>query len=314
MYQGAPACETAQLTTTRDNQGRSWELYWLGNDFKLTNQIRNQASYTRTHPGWILADSGLCQWQGPPPVRIESIAPAPVDAAPPMPMGVDAGGGDGAMGLLLLLGMAGAGVWAWCTRDKSIDLDYHPMADAPPLPALPRTVAVAAAPVPTQGNTVAAPLVEVVADRHRPSQASNDAGFAAPWDEPSSAVIGPSATVSDDTMTLADDTVTGHPYGFDKLKGISLKQFKDQLAKQGVTPESGAFKSVELLEHPGTALFVERRMMAFWVEFASRRLPHAIYFVFGLQDGGNRSPEFKEQYEQAKAWVTNWFKETLPDE
>ena len=129
-----PSCETASLTLENDTQGRTWEHYWLGPKYQLSNQIPNRASYTRTQPGWILADTGLCAWQGQPPARIAevaTIAPQPI-AAPPVQAAV--GGGDGAMGLLLLVGMAGAGVWAWIGRDKEIDPDYHPMADAPSFP------------------------------------------------------------------------------------------------------------------------------------------------------------------------------------
>ena len=129
-----PSCETASLTLENDTQGRTWEHYWLGQKYQLSNQIPNRASYTRTQPGWILADSGLCAWQGQPPARIAevaTIAPQPI-ASPPVQAAV--GGGDGAMGLLLLLGMAGAGVWAWIGRDKDIDPSYHPMSDAPSFP------------------------------------------------------------------------------------------------------------------------------------------------------------------------------------
>jgi hypothetical protein len=129
-----PSCESASITLENDTQGRTWEHYWLGQQYQLSNQIPNRASYTRTQPGWILADSGLCAWQWEPPARIAevaSIAPQPIAA---VPLQATAGGGDGAMGLLLLLGMAGAGVWAWIGRDKDIDPDYHPMADAPSFP------------------------------------------------------------------------------------------------------------------------------------------------------------------------------------
>lgn len=306
-------CETAGLTIDTDSQGRTWEHFWVGGRYQFSNQIPNSQSFTRTHPGWIIADSGLCRWQSSPPVRLAEMGTSapPTSMSAPSPTAVAAGAGDGAMGLLLLVGMAGAGVWAWLTRDKDIDPDYHPMSDAPQMPVL---MSFAGPPMPTQGDTDTAPLYEVINNRHRPSQASDAGGFTAPWDEPSSAVIGTSSAVTDDAVTADDAAIGRSPYGFDKLKGISLKQFKEQLARQGVTPESGTFKSVELLQHPGTALFVERRMMSFWVEFGSTRLPHAVYFVFGLQDGGSRSPEFKEQYETAKAWISNWFKETLPNE
>lgn len=127
------ACETARITLEADTQGRTWEHYWLGQHYQFSNQIPNRQSFTRTAPGWIIADSALCQWQGPPPARITEIAAAPPIA--PAPTTASAGG-EGAMGILLLLGLAGAGVWAWLTRDQTIDSNYHPLADAPALPAL----------------------------------------------------------------------------------------------------------------------------------------------------------------------------------
>jgi hypothetical protein len=129
-----PSCETASLTLENDTQGRTWEHYWLGEKYQLSNQIPNRASYTRTQPGWILADSGLCAWQGQPPARIAEVASIAPPPPPAVPVQATVGSGDGAMGLLLLLGMAGAGVWAWIGRDKDIDPNYHPMSDAPSFP------------------------------------------------------------------------------------------------------------------------------------------------------------------------------------
>lgn len=299
-------CETAQVTLSTDEHGRDWEHFWLGQRYSFSNQIPNRQSFTTTNPGEVIYQRGLCQWSAQP------TAPMQAQTAPTM-----APGEGGAMGLLLLLGIIGSGVYAWFTKVKpDWSDDYHPMADVPPLPLAyfnPGAV-IGAPPESTQGNTAeplpTEPSSDVI-DRHRMSHPTDDRAFSVPWDDPSSTVIDLSSDVIDDTVTGFDDR---SPYGLDKLKGVSLKQFKDQLTRLGITAESGSFKSIELLRYPGTANIIDIRMMSFWREFGSTRIPHAIYFVFGLQDGGNRSPEFKQQYEEAKLWVTNWFKENLPHE
>jgi hypothetical protein len=157
-----------------------------------------------------------------------------------------------------------------------------------------------------------------VADDRRPSQPAIAIGSSAPWDDDENGCDDTFEGGDDETEAVIDDNSTviddGSPYGLDKLRGVSMKQFKEQLTRLGITAESGCFKSVELLQYPGAALFVERRLRAFWQEFGSTRIPHAVYFVFGLQSGGNRSAEFKQQYAEAKLWVTNWFNENLGDE
>ncbi|MGB5972699.1 MAG: hypothetical protein WBG38_05245 [Nodosilinea sp.] len=292
-------CESAQVSLSTDDQGRDWEHFWLGQNYVFSNQIRDRQSFSKTNPGEVIYNRALCQW---------GAQPSPPMAAQTSP--AMAPGEGGAMGLLLLVGIIGSGVYAWFTKVKpDWSDDYHPMADVPPLPVayFNAGAVISAPPEHTQGYTADPLPSEPSSTRHGLSQLNDDRAFSAPWDEPSSTVIDPSSTV-------IDDTVTGSPYGLDKLKGVSLKQFKDQLARLGITPESGSFKSIELLRYPGTASIIEARLRSFWREFGSTRTPHAIYFVFGLQDGGNRSPEFKEQYEQAKLWVTNWFKEQLPHE
>lgn len=182
---------------------------------------------------------------------------------------------------------------------------------------------IAAQPTPehAQGDRAAPPpygAETAVDDDRRPSQPATDMGFSAPWDEPENGGDDTATDGDDETEAVIDDNLAviddGSPYGLDKLRGVSMKQFKEQLTSLGITAESGCFKSVELLQYPGAAIFVERRLRAFWQEFGSRRIPHAVYFVFGLQSGGNRSAEFKQQYAEAKLWVTKWFEENLPHE
>lgn len=307
-------CDTAQVSLSTDELGRHWEHFYLGQSYVFSNQIPNRQSFTTTTPGDVIYQRALCQWSTQPSAPNHT----------PQSANTMAPGEGGAMGLLLLIGIIGSGLYAWFTKSKPDQTDdYHPMADVPPLPTVyfNQGAATSAPLESTQGYT-AAPLPSepsaAVIDRQRLSDPTDAGAFSVPWDDPSSTVIDPSADVSGLSAAVIDDAVTGFddrsPYGLDKLKGVSLKQFKDQLARLGITPESGSFKSVELLRYPGTASIIEARLRSFWREFGSTRISHAIYFVFGLQDGGNRSPEFKEQYEEAKLWISNWFKENLAHE
>ncbi|MBW4486118.1 MAG: hypothetical protein KME14_26645 [Tildeniella torsiva UHER 1998/13D] len=172
-----------------------------------------------------------------------------------------------------------------------------------------------------QGDMTTTPPIGTATDGDdggRRSQPAIAIGSSAPWDDEENGcddtatdADDKNATVIDDRRTIFDDK---SPYGLDKLRGVSMRQFKDQLTRLGITAESGSFKSVELLKYPGASTIVEQRLRSFWKEFGSARIPHAVYFVFGLQSGGNRSETFKQQYEEAKLWVTNWFKENLPHE
>jgi len=303
-------CEDGQVSLSTDATGRHWEHFWLGQNYLFSNQIPNRQSFTTTNPGEVIYQRSLCQWiaQPSPPMAAQT--------APPM-----APGEGGGMGLLLLVGIISSGVYAWFTKTKpDWSDDYHPMADVPALPAVyvepfePMTEH-------AQGDTAATPPYGpsiAVDDNRRPSQPPIAMGFSAPWDEAENVGDDTAAVDDDESESVIDDNLAviddSSPYSLDKLRGVSMKQFKDQLASQGITAESGCFKSVELLQYPGASLFVERRLRAFWQEFGSTRIPHAVYFVFGLQSGGSRSAEFKQQYAEAKLWVTNWFKENLAHE
>ena len=307
-------CESAQVSLSTDDQGRAWEHFYVGENYIFSNQIPNRQSFTTTNPGNVIANRGLCYWSTQPQASINpnqtATAMAPSDS--------------GGAGLLLLIGIIGSGVYAWYTKVKpDWSDDYHPMADVPPLPTVYFEPSMADQPMPghAQGDMAEPPPYGVetaVADDRRPSQAPIAMGFSAPWDEAENVGVDTFADGDDEAEAVIDDNLTvfddGSPYSLDKLRGVSMKQFKEQLVSQGLTPESGCFKSVELLQYPGASLFVERRLRAFWQEFGSTRIPHAVYFVFGIQSGGSRSVEFKQQYAEAKLWVTNWFKETLPNE
>lgn len=117
-------CESAQVSLSTDELGRHWEHFWLGQNYAFSNQIPNRQSFTTTNPGEVIYQRGLCQWTAQPS------APIAAQTAPTM-----APGEGGAMGLLLLLGIIGSGVYAWYTKVKpDWSDDYHPMADAPPMP------------------------------------------------------------------------------------------------------------------------------------------------------------------------------------
>ncbi len=129
-------CEAAQTSISADTQGRSWEHFWLGQNYQFSNQIPNQESWTRTDPGWVMNDNGYCQWQGQPPERMREVSPtgqalAVVQNAPTPTQANAATGGmtDGGFGVLVLLAAAAAGVWYWLQRGKQIDPDYSPHSD-----------------------------------------------------------------------------------------------------------------------------------------------------------------------------------------
>ncbi|MGB3309967.1 MAG: hypothetical protein WBG32_00125 [Nodosilinea sp.] len=306
-------CDNAQVLLSTDDQGRTWEHFNLGNNYIFSNQIPNRQSFTTTNPGQVIYQRGFCQWSAQPSIPMQA------QTTPAM-----APGEGGAIGLLLLLGIAGSGIYAWYTKAKpDWSSDYHPMADVPPLPTVYLEPSTANRDMPghAQGD-MADPspfgVSPAVADDHRQSQPPIAMGSSVPWDEPENDGDDTATDDDDENETVIDDNLPvfddGSPYSLDKLKGVSMQQFKGLLASQGITPESGCFKSIELLQHPGASLFVERRMRAFWQEFGSTRIPHAVYFVFGLQSGGGRSAEFKQQYAEAKLWISNWFKENLPHE
>ncbi|WOD37382.1 hypothetical protein [Nodosilinea sp. E11] len=129
-------CEGAQTSISGDNQGRSWEHFWLDQTYKFSNQIPNQQSWTRTDPGWVLADNGYCRWQNTPPERMRDFSPngqalAVVEnaPAPTQANAIHGGMSDGGFGVLVLLATAAAaGLW-WVNRGKKTDPTYHPHAD-----------------------------------------------------------------------------------------------------------------------------------------------------------------------------------------
>lgn len=296
-------CATARQQLATDEHGRHWEHYFIENQYSFSNQIPTRSSYTATEPGKVFYDRGLCRWGSDNPSEVAAPNTASMSTE-----------GIGGLGLLILVALAAAGVYAakFATKtDQSTD--YHPMADAPPLPhveynATAAAAAMGAAQPTAHGNIDKAPMTDGGGGGQKLADPNNDGDFIAPWDEPSPTVGEGSPTQNTDTVPTDDRPVAG---GLDKLKGMSLKVFKEQLASHGITTESGAFKSVELLNYPGTENILHARMFAFWKEFSSRRVPHAVYFVFGLQDGGNRSAAFKEKYNTAKTWVQNWYSENL---
>jgi hypothetical protein len=127
--------------------GLHYEAFYLDGQFIFENQIFNQDSHTRTHPGWVLQDDGKCRWANSPPPRIAGLKQLPSTIEqPPQPTSVEPQSmtvqgspieGDGGGALLLLLGVIGAGGYAFFQqRNSKEDFadDYHPMEDAPALP------------------------------------------------------------------------------------------------------------------------------------------------------------------------------------
>ncbi|MBD2261154.1 hypothetical protein [Pseudanabaena sp. FACHB-2040] len=136
-------CEHAQTSLSQDNQGKAWEHFWLGDRYQFSNQIPNLKSFTRTDPGWVLADNRYCNWQSQPPARMRESAPMVAQQmitaeSAIAPITADVGMTSGGFGLLVLVAAAVGGVMWWQNRDKTPDPNYHPMADMPyQLPSLP---------------------------------------------------------------------------------------------------------------------------------------------------------------------------------
>ncbi|HEY9881664.1 MAG TPA: hypothetical protein V6D29_24650 [Leptolyngbyaceae cyanobacterium] len=136
------SCETAQTTLSLDNQGRAWEHFWLSNAYQFSNQIPNLKSFTRTDPGWVLADNRYCIWQNEAPPRMREDAPlvtqqVEMEGNAIAPVTANAGMDSGGFGIMVLVAAAVGGVMWWQGQNKTPDPNYHPMADMPyRLPAL----------------------------------------------------------------------------------------------------------------------------------------------------------------------------------
>jgi len=142
-------CERAGHRTYQRG-GIHYEAFYLDGQFIFENQIFNQASHTRTHPGWVLQDDGRCNWQGTPPARIAGLKQLPSTIPQPEPQPTNTepqamttqtvapGEAEGGA-LLILLGVVGTGIYAAFQRKNNkpdFADDYHPMSDAPQLPTV----------------------------------------------------------------------------------------------------------------------------------------------------------------------------------
>jgi hypothetical protein len=145
-----PPCEKAGHTRYLDQHGKPFEQYWLDGALVLEQEIPGFDQFSRTHPGWIAHDRGLCQWANNPPPRTYG-APTnnPVflqENPPPPPVPIQsasvASAGDSGGAFLILLGVIGAAgyalyQWKFGKSDEEIaGSDYHPMSDVPALPAV----------------------------------------------------------------------------------------------------------------------------------------------------------------------------------
>lgn len=299
-------CETATVQLRTDDIGRHWEDFNIEGSYRFSNQIPSRMSYTTTRPGEVFYDRGLCVWEQP---SNSAQAMQPTQAG--------ASGETAVMGLIMVLCIAAGGVYAWLQRgNEGTTTGYHPMSDMPEMPWVFFRRAIAKNNDATTGDSATVKddeqsLEESSADGQNGSQPNGDGAIDIPWDDAEDNPEDSAATVAADTVPTAAGGSAG---GIDKLRGMSIKDFKVQLAKNGITPDSGDFKSVELLKFDGARDIPAQRLLKFWREYNSKRVPFAIYFVFGLQNGGNRSPQFQEQYDQATKWVKGWYKEMLGHE
>ncbi|NEQ46997.1 MAG: hypothetical protein F6K00_27035 [Leptolyngbya sp. SIOISBB] len=142
-----PSCERATRQIYQ-RDGLTYEAYGFPSGFIFENQILNPASYTRTHPGWVMADNRYCHWEGTPPDRFWSRNPTPsqpqnlttepANQPPDITTQSVVPGAESGGAFLLVLGLIGAAIYAaFQQRNNKPDFadDYHPMADVPGLPS-----------------------------------------------------------------------------------------------------------------------------------------------------------------------------------
>ncbi len=246
-------CSTARLTISRDSQSRDWEHYWLGERYIFSNQIPNSESFTRTQPGWILADNQQCAWGNvtPPPRMTTEAATSPPEIVP-MQADIGSAGGSGGGAILLVLALIGSAGYAYFQQRNSkgdFDSDYHPMADVPLLP-----------PVATDEN------LDVVYERVSYPQYQGITE-PSPWgstqvhprsQQPSSSapITTPSPVIANDTAVMRSDFITSDGAGDetgDALKAEARQHFELQVLP---APKNGYDLSEESLLNKGTAYWL----------------------------------------------------------
>lgn len=304
MYANQPRrCETATVQLSTDDIGRHWEHFSVEGVYSFSNQIPSRASFTTTQPGDVVYDRGLCAWS------------EQADSQQPMrPATAGAAGETAVMGLIMVICIALAGGYAWLKKDAiATDSDYHPMSDVPEMPLVFMRRALGLEHPDSSGDSAtvgdaAPPTDQSTGDGHQESQSNEDEPLDIPWDDVPTTGSAVGATVGNDTVQSPG--LAGVD-GIDRLKGMTMKDFKSQLAANGVNAESGHFKSVDLIKFQDAHHILHYRMLDFWKKYGSTRVPFAVYYIFGLQNGGGRSVNFQQQYDQAKVWVEKWYSEVL---
>lgn len=227
-------CENARVTLSRDNQGRSWEHFWVGDRYQFSNQIPNLKSFTTTNPGWPLADRGLCGWAGTPPPRI----PATVDgatAAPTVPTShqaaasPDAGMASEGAGGLMLLALLGAGIWQWFAKRRQPEPGYNPFADLDTsLPGLG-----------AHGGNFAAKQTHGIRELEADRFAGNSHGFAfVSQDSAPNQQNGSNLGIPQVTEVDEKEWPTSQPLGFDPLQpeqGDEFDHYRWLIEKEGLS-------------------------------------------------------------------------------
>lgn len=299
-------CSTARQQITTNPDGSVWEHFYLEGQYRFSNQIPNRESFTTADPGQLFYDRGQCRWDVDPQQQ-------------PGPQANQAGsaGETAVIGLIMVGCIAASGIYAWLKRkDTATDSDYHPMSDLQDLPVVLYNRIVGKKTGVTTGDCATTededePLEESTSDGQNESEPAGDKVIDAPWDDIDDNGATVAATVGTDRTTTPAEARGDR---LDKLRGMSLKTFKDQLSKNNVSTENGSFLSVEVLKFPATETLAYKKMRRFWNEYASTRAAFAVYYLFGLQNGGRRSVEFTTKYEEATQWVKNWYHSELGHE
>lgn len=266
-----PDCYGAAQNYYQDENGRTFEVFWLNGDYVFENQVRDPSSLTRTHPGWVLESGGYCQWNTTPPPKNGG----ETSTAPPPPPSVNAASvarysGDTSGALLLVLGLiasAGYALYQWKNGRADFDGDYHPMSDAPAIPTVYTDLN-----LDILHERFAYPQYQGISEPN-PWQSAQDAAAdaAASRNQPSPVTEG-------DTAVTGNENVTGDEGG-DAALARNRERFESEVLP---APKGGYFLAEESLMSRGQAYQIVRAALI--LGYSKNWLCE---YVFKIPKGGN---------------------------
>lgn len=323
-------CEQASTNVFTDNQGRAWEQFNLNNQGVFLNQIPDVQSFTRTNPGWVLADNGYCTWVGQPPARIRTempvLAPATVAPSTVPTAEADPGVAMGFMVLIALAGSAGFAYWKRQREDKEIE-KYNPHAHIPT--DLPFSLSGGVKPQQTQPEELwineddpipeGYTLVDDVDDTPAPSAVA-PALPAAPSPPHLSTPATLAETGGDRSGDRSGDSLqrqlgdrSGDRRQWDTSSADVTEEFRNRVLdsleenyqtkplynvtgltltefKQGHCPDGGKFDINKLDDDDELMDFAKAHAFKFLEEYKPHRIKFMVWWVFGMTQKGGESP------------------------